>query len=235
MHNCELSRRNFINLALDEVPTARTTQLLAELNGCAACQAEYATLRSTLHVSNQALRSTLPAEEFWPAYRTRLHAKLLARTAQQIESEHYVFSAPSAGASLSSRLLLALRTMATASVRLPVPAAFALLLLFGVSIFVVRAREQVITTQSTPVAVVETRTVEVPVIQEKVVTRVVYVEKQGHRSPNGLERTGTPGVDNLATTGLNPPAGSALSLVGFKPTDQVKLTIIKGSYKDDKR
>jgi hypothetical protein len=28
---------------------------------------------------------------------------------------------------------------------------------------------------------------------------------------------------------------TALSLVGFKPTDEVKLTVIKGSYKDEKR
>ena len=236
MHNCKLTRSSFIELALSEVEPQRATQLLAELNDCSACHEEYESLRSTLHVSNQALRSAVPGEEFWPGYRTRLHSKLLASPTQQLASTGERPSASAATVSLGSQLWLALRTLATTSVRVPVPAALALLLVFGVFVFVLRAREQVQARPSAPVELVRTHTV-VPVIQEKIITRVVYVEKKGRRSARGAnqsDRTGVPAAPNtVAVTGSDP--ATALSLVGFKPTNEVKLTIIKGSYKDEKR
>lgn len=226
MHNCKLTRRDFIDLALDEIPGSRAKQLLAELNDCEACQVEYAALRSSLHVSNQALRSTLPAEDFWPGYHSRLQSRLLASETQRIVE---VMPLP-----LSSRALLALRRIFTTSVRVPVPAALGLILLFGASFFLVRARTRVNASPSAPVALVETKTIEVPVIQEKVVTRVVYVAKKSDRSKgggNGLDRQGFP----AALIGADPAAKTAMSLAGFKPTDEVKLTVIKGSDKDEKR
>ncbi|HEV7743363.1 MAG TPA: hypothetical protein VGO56_00065 [Pyrinomonadaceae bacterium] len=225
MHNCKLTRRDFVDLALDEIPGAKATQLLAELKDCEACQVEYAALRSTLHVSNQALRSTLPAEDFWPDYHSRLQSKLFASGIQRVDEVLPL--------SLSSRAWLALRTLFTTSVPVPVPAALGLILLFGASVFLVRARTQVNARPSAPVALVETKTREVPVIQEKVVTRVVYVEKKGERSRSGMNRANRNEVPEAAT-GSN-AAKTALSLVDFKPTEEVKLTVIKGSYKDQKR
>ena len=224
MHNCKLTRRNLIDLSLDEITGAKATQLLAELNECGTCQVEYAALRSTLHVSTQALRSTLPAEDFWTGYHSRLQAKLFASETQRIEE---VAALP-----FGTQAWLAVRTIFTTSVRVPVPAALGLMLLFGASFFLVRARTQVNASPSAPVALVETKTIEVPVIQEKVVTRVVYVEKKSDRSKgrvNGLDRF------PAALTGADPAAKTAMSLAGFKPTDEVKLTVIKGSYKDQKR
>lgn len=235
MHNCKLTRSSFIDLVLAELPPARLTDLLTELDNCPTCQEEYAALRSTLHVSNQALRSVLPGEEFWPGYRDRLHTKLLASPTP--EMEHYSLYTRPARLPLSAQLWLALRTMATTSVRVPVPAALALMLLFGVSFFVLRARAQVNAAPPSPEALVETKTVPVPVIQEKVVTHVVYLEKKGRRSGSGanrLDRTDIPS-NGVAATGSDASARTALSLVGFKPTDEVKLTVIKGSYKDQKR
>lgn len=236
MHNCKLTRTSFIDLALGEIEPARATQLQTELNDCPGCHEEYESLRSTLHVSSQALRSAVPGEEFWPGYRTRLHAKLLTSPAPQVESAGKRSSAL-ATMSLSSQVWSTLKTLATTSVRVPVPAALALLLVFGVFFFVLRGRQRMNVTPSTPVALVNTRTVEVPVIQEKVVTRVVYVEKKGRRSAGGAsqsDRTGiTAAPDSVAVTGSNPE--TALSLVGFQPTNEVKLTVIKGSYKDEKR
>ena len=236
MHNCKLSRNSFIDLALGEIEPQRATQLQTELNDCSACHEEYESLRSTLHVSNQALRSAVPGEEFWPGYRTRLHSKLLASPSQQVASAGERPSASAATVSLGSQLWLALRTLATTSVRVPMPAALAVLLVFGVFVFVLRAREKVQAPPSAPVELVRTHTVEVPVIQEKIITRVVYVEKKGRRSASDAkqsDRTGVPTApNNVAVTGSDP--ATALSLVGFKPTNEVKLTIIKGSYKDEK-
>ncbi|HKB66750.1 MAG TPA: hypothetical protein VKC61_12915 [Pyrinomonadaceae bacterium] len=239
MHNCKSSKNSFIDLTLGEIEPARAKQLQAELKDCPRCHEEYESLRSTLHVSNQALRSAVPGEEFWPGYRTRLHSKLLASPAQPVESVGERSPGLATG-SLSSQMWLTLQTLATTSVRVPVPAALALLLVFGVFFFVLRGREQVKVTPLTPVALfgteVKTETREVPVIQEKVVTRVVYVEKKIRRSviADRSDRTAIPIAPNtVAVTGSSPT--TALSLVGFKPTNEVKLTVIKSSYKDEKR
>jgi anti-sigma factor RsiW len=244
MHNCKLTRNSFVDLALDELPPARSTELLAELTDCRDCREEYAALGSTLHVSNQALRSALPGEEFWPGYRARLHAKLLAGTDQQSETAGAHSMTPVARATrpgtFGARVWLPLSTMATTYVRVPIPAALGVLLLFAAFFVVQRWRGPVNATTSTPAALVRTNTVEVPVIQEKVITRVVYVEKKDRRSARGVKHSLSvpiPGGTNngVAGMGSDPATGTALSLSGFKPTDEVKLTIIKGSYKDQKR
>ena len=214
MHNCKLTRRSFIDLALDEVSPASSLQLPAELKDCQACQDEYAALRSTLHVSNQALRSVLPGEEFWSGYHTRLQSKLLAAPQQVNAGEEH--SLPHL--SLSSQLWLALRAMATTSLRVPLPAALALMLLVGASFLVLRSRRPANVTPATPVALVETHTVQIPVIQEKVVTRVVYVEKKGRRSASRANP-----LDRRETSAGDPAARTALSFVGFKPTDTLLI------------
>jgi|SRR6185437_11566997 len=239
MHNCKSTKNSFIDLALGEIEAARARQLQAELKDCPGCYEEYESLRSTLHVSNQALRSAVPGEEFWPGYRARLHAKLLTSTAQPVQSAGAL-----ATGSLRSQMWLALKKLTTTSVRVPMPAALALLLVFGVFLFVLRARAQVDVAPLTPVTLigteVKTETREVPVIQEKVVTRVIYVERKGRRSARGADRSDRTAIPNApntvavtAVTGSNP--ATALSLAGFKPTNEVKLTVIKGSYKDDEK
>lgn len=234
MHNCKLTRNVLIDFALGEMPPAQTSELLAELKTCAACQAEYATLRNTLHVSQQALRSALPAEEFWPGYHARLQAKLIQHL--QEDSDPALSTVQPVRLSFSSRLWIGLGKMATTSVRVPLPAALAMMLLVGIFFFSMRARGQANVTPPTPLASVATRTVQVPVIQERVVTQVVYVEKKGRRSKGAAGSPGSPDrpANPIATTGSDASGKTAMSLVGFKPTDQVKLTIIKGSYQDEK-
>lgn len=232
MHNCKLTRSSLIELALDELQPAQKEQLLAELQDCAACHEEYTTLRNTLRVSGQALRSALPAESFWSGYHARL--------SEQIEksSDQHSSSVQPAQLSGASRLWDGLWQIATTSVRIPFPVAAALILLIGIStFFAVRSRGQV-NALALAQSRVETRTVEVPVIQEKVVTRVVYVEKNRRRPQSDgrqLARAKTPrGANRVARAGANTDGTTAISLAGFKPTDQVKLKIIKGSYRDEK-
>ena len=237
MHNCRLTRDVLIDFTLGEMSPAQTSELLAELNDCAACQAEYATLKNTLRVSEQALRATLPAEEFWPGYHARLQGKLIQHLQQA--SNPASSSVHPARLSFSRQLWIGLRKMATTSVRVPVPAALAMMLLASVLFFSLRSQGQGNVTPPTPTASVETRTVEVPVIQERVVTQVVYVEKKARRpsGPSGLPGSLDREVRNAANATANGAEASgktAMSLVGFKPTDQVKLTIIKGSYQDEK-
>ena len=269
MHNCRLTRRGLIDHVLDEMPPAEASQLLAELNDCAACREEYATLRNTWRLSGQALQSALPAENFWPGYHARLHGKLIAL---QEDNERASPSPQPVRQSLNSSLrlrfwiaavtqaargaqlagpagvLISLRSMgrklATTSVRVPVPVvALALMLLFGVTVLALRshgpleAEEPAKSTQSNQLASVETRMVQVPVIQEKVVTRVVYVEKKTSESRGAshqLDREELNAANRFAGGGSDASRQMAMSLSGFKPTDQVKLTIIKGTYQDEK-
>jgi hypothetical protein len=245
MHNCRLTRNGLIDLALDEMPSAEAKQLLAELNDCAACREEYATLRNTWRVSGQTLRSVLPTEGFWPGYHARLQAKLIHHL--QEDNEKASSSLQPAQQLLDSPLWLrtwiAAWKLAKTSVRVPVPVALALMFLFVLSVFALRAggtlvpREPVNATPSNQLASEETRMVQIPVIQERVVTRVVYVEKKGSRSRGSskrLDREGLTAANRLARVGSDASGKTIMSLAGFKPTDQIKLTVIKGSYQDEK-
>ena len=86
-----------------------------------------------------------------------------------------------------------------------------------------------------PVTAVETRTIEVPVIKETVVTRVVYVAKNRRLNPAQPEPGRTRSLSGATARLPNEAANkTAVDLAGFRPTDQVKLTIMKGSYHDQK-
>ena len=230
MHNCKLTRRSLIELAMNELPPSRATQLLTELKDCAGCQDEYFSIRSVLRTSGQALQSTLPAESFWAGYHARLSTRL-----ENYSSFHQPVQSPPA-----LRFWTRLRQIVTASVRIPVPAAAALMLLIGVfGFFAVRSRGQVAVVTPTPASLAPLtviKTIEVPV--EKTVTRVVYVEKPRRRSPGNdrpLDRSESPNVANrVANSRANTEGITAMSLIGFKPTEQVKLKVVKGSYRDEK-
>jgi anti-sigma factor RsiW len=234
MHNCKRTRKVLIDLVLGEMPPAQTRELLAELNDCAECQAEHAGITSALRVSRQALRSAWPTEEFWPGYHARLQDRLKG-IINEANNSHLSPAEPVV-LSFRSRLRAVLGVMTTSSVRVPVPAALAVLLLVGVLSFSARSRGQSNVTQATPLVAVETRTVHVPIIQEKVITQFVYVEKKRQRHKN----VESPVYANLNTADVTAAATSAangktrFSLVGFKPTDQVNLTIFKGTYQDEK-
>jgi anti-sigma factor RsiW len=244
MHNCKLTRNGLVDLALDEVPSAEAEQLLSELNGCSSCREEYAALRNTWRISGQALQSALPTEEFWPGYHARLKSKLSQHMNQVVEQDSQEAPQPSLNLLLGLRVwgAVVMQTaslgslgwkLVTTSVRVPVPVALALVFLFGVVVLSLAGRASISPGEaanaipSTQLPSIETRLVEVPVIQERVVTRVVYVEKKSSRSnvsssPNR--------EDGFARAGSDTSAETALSLVGFKPTDQVNLSIIKGNH-----
>ena len=230
MHNCKLSRSSFVDLACDELPAAKSRQMLGELNDCAACREEYEVVRSTVHVSGQALRLGLPAEPSWPAYNERLRSRLVS--SGENSAAHFSAAAPMA---LTSRIWGTLTSLASSSVRVPVPAALALMLLLGAGFVVLRSRGQANAAPPTPSVTVETKTVQLPVIQEKLVTRVVYVDRTRKRGVGQAERTAASTADNSVARALPNVSGQTpLSLVDFKPTDRVKLTITRASYKDEK-
>ncbi|HMG74810.1 MAG TPA: hypothetical protein VK582_15015 [Pyrinomonadaceae bacterium] len=212
MHNCKANREALIALALN-LPD-RTQSLPAELETCATCREEYAALRNALRIADQTKQSTLPAENFWAGYHARLRQRLEAGSQSEVPSPAF-----------DKRPRTWLGNLLTSSVRVPGPLAAALLLFLVASFaFALNSRRQI----AQPIVV--TKTVEVPVpretIRERVVTRVVYRERD-RRQPSGFQA-------NAIAARRNEPAETQISLVGFKPTNEVKLTIIKGSYHDEK-
>ncbi len=214
MHNCKANRDALIAMALN--PPDRTQSLPAELETCATCREEYAALRNSLRVADQAKQSALPAEDFWSGYNARLRQRLEAGSQSAIPSPAF-----------EKRPRTRLGDLFTSSVRIPVPVAAGLLLFLVASFaFALNSRRPI----NTPPPMVVTKTVEVPVAQEtvreRVVTRVVYRERD-RRQPSRAQA-------NAIAARRTEPAGTPISLVGFKPTNEVKLTIIKGSYRDEK-
>ena len=209
MHDCKVTRERLNEL----VGGGEDAQLLNELRQCEACNAEYASLRSMLRLADQAIRAAAPADDFWPAYHARLR--------QSLESVSKV-DMPSQPAERSG-VLASLLAFFTSSVRVPVPIAAILLLVLGVTVvFAVRSRRSPVT--APPIIV--TKTVEVPVIREKTVTQVVY-RKRDRRDVASRNAN-----DKLLVPRQN--ESTLVSLSGFTPTNEVKVTIIKGSYQDEK-
>src|SRR6185436_12834064 len=175
MHNCRLTRNGLVDLALDELPSAEAEQLLSELNGCSSCREEYAALRNTWRVSAQALQSALPTEEFWPHYHARLKSNLSQHNqAVQRTSTPSLNSPPElrirdAVVMQNARLRSMAWKLVTTSVRVPVPVALALVFLFAVIVVSLAGRASIRQATNaippTQSPSVETRLVEVPVIQ----------------------------------------------------------------------
>jgi hypothetical protein len=214
MHNCKATRKKLVDLALNQT---EQRQVPAEVGQCAGCREEFASLRNALRSTEATMLLSEPVENFWPGYRERLRARLETDTQPP---------APVAPGGLGPWL----RRLANASISVPVPVALALLPVIGFSLFFMTyARpSSSVTSILTPASVI-TRTVEVPVVQEKLVTRVVYRNvRQAQRGPATPERVDE-AIDNQQ---MEPPA--VRTLEGFKPAHEAKLTIIKGSAPDEK-
>ena len=209
MHDCKATRERLNELA----GCGEDAQLLNELRQCEACNEEYASLRSTLRLADQAIRAAAPADDFWPAYHARLRQSLAS--VSKVDAPSRPAERPGVPASLLAFF--------TASVRVPVPIAAILLLVLGATIvFALRSRRSPVTVP--PIFV--TKTVEVPVIHEKTVTQVVY------RGRDRREVASRKASADLMVQRQNERA--PVSLSGFTPSNEVKLTIIKGSYQDEK-
>jgi len=222
MHNCKRTKTALLEMAVSKTPPDQNGSLWAELEQCDTCREEYESVRNALRVTDQAMQFALPAENFWPDYQARLHQRLEGASKFGLSKQP-----PRAG------VFVWLGKFVTASVRVPVPLAATVVVLFVFSvIFTVYSRNALRAEPATSSPSVITKTVEVPVIRERTVT--VYVERN-RRTPRHTprpEETERKALTTLARRQreTNPP----VSLVGFKPADEVKLTIIKGSYRDDK-
>jgi len=212
MHNCKTTKEHITELLLNGAQTQP-----AELLECIECSSEFESLKETLRISRRQIEAAVPGETYWNGYHARLRNRL-------VESGN-VHSSNSQKGSAGTWL----RRMITASIRVPVPVGAALLMAFALSlIFFSRRSVKVSPPPSAPTVSVVHVPVEVPVMQEKVVTKVVYREsKRKAPSPNVNQGVDDPSL--AKSQKVNVP-----SLIGFKPTDEVKLTVIKGGSPDEK-
>lgn len=200
MHDCKETKEKLTELLLDGVNCRSDEVLSAELRSCTDCRNEFEALNSTLRITTRSRELAAPAEDYWTSYHAKLRQKLL--NINSVNESH--------GPSLVQRFF-------TFSIPVPAPVAVALILACAifVPVWIRAARKQPAQTPSVVHVPVEVR-VEVPVIQQKVVTRVVYRDRQTSKRTSNAE----PKVEN--------------TFAKFKPSDEVKLTVIKGGYSNEK-
>lgn len=210
MHNCRDTKERLTELALDGAV------LPAELSKCDDCSAEFEALNATLRVAAQLRENVAPPEDYWIGYHALLREKLSRAKAQPRRKEEVV--------PLFAPLRLCVRAgvrFFKSSVPVPVPLGIAIIILLSVlGLFALRKSPA----QPQNPVIVQVP-VEVPVIQEKTVTQVVYRDRRRTSKPS----------KRIAPTAENTFARSQpINLNGFKPTDEVKLTVIKGGVPNEK-
>jgi len=203
MHNCKDTKERLIELALDQAA------LPAELRQCDECRAEFEALSVTLRATTR-LRQKVVLPN---GYHARLRERLFLAKAQRKQRREEEFTP----------FLAALRLFVKSSVPVPVPVGIAVILLLSLlALFAIRQRTA--PPQSPTVVHVP---IEVPVIQEKTLTQVVYRDRRRTSKPS--KRTAISPAPESTFARSQP-----INLDGFKPTDEIKLTVIKGGAPNEK-
>jgi hypothetical protein len=216
MHNCRETKEQITEFVLDGADRRADEVLLAELRACAECREEFNALNATLRVTTRLREISAPSETYWSGYHEKLRHKL-------VDSQRIQSISPSWFARVFN-----------ATVPVPVPVAAALVIacavLIPIAIRAARQQSQPQTPSIVHVPVVQ----EKPTIQEKIVTRVVYRDR---RAPaRNAKRVVDPSTTESTFARSQKPQNVEIpaTLIGFKPTEEVKLTIIKGGPQNEK-
>ena len=208
MHNCKDSKEALMEAALQcRLP------IPDKFVDCPRCREEFDSLRGAMQMTDVALQLVQPRENFWVGYEARLRRRL-ANDEQ-----------PASRSRLRTSVSL-LRGLATASVPVPAPLALAVLGLVVFSIFFLLPSRTIF--NATPVTsqpMIVNRRIEVPLIQEKLVTRVVYRDRPAAKQTARAPLRGESAM--VATRRGQTPATQSLD--GFAPVREARLTVIKGS------
>jgi len=215
MHNCREIKERLTETVLDG---QSDELLLAELNTCSACRAEFEALNATLRMTKRLSEASVAAESYWSGYHDRLREKL---SHAKVRRRRVNTGASFAPLRLCARMFL---------FPVPVPLGLAALIIcVPLGVFAIRTARK----PEAPAPVVVRVPVEVPVLQEKVVTRVVYRDRYlASRSSKRANRDSR--VESTFARSQKPRTEDIPSLTGFKPTEDVKLTVIKGGFPNEK-
>lgn len=233
MHDCQATRARLIDLIFGEA--AGGDALRAEALSCADCAAEYRALAETLRSFDRAAEEARPAEEFWPRY----HARLARRVAAAAHEASPNFADDERAGTSPPVAWLGRALAAKWSVPAPVAVAALLLILCLTPLALRSSSTNVAPSQQgndpAPAAgePPPVRTIEVPVVQEKIVTRTIYVGRAARRKARAA-RTGDVPLASGSSPALAQPTPPRDTLTGFQPAGDVKLRVIKGSYEDER-
>jgi len=231
MHDCEATRARLIDLIFGEARDADA--LRAEVRSCADCAAEHRALSETLRAFDRAAEDARPSEGFWPQYHARL-----ARRIDAAESEAALTRTASVRASSPAAWLgRALR----AKWRVPAPVAVAALVLIACLTPLALRRSPAAVAPAerekhgaTPAGEPpQVRTIEVPVVHEKIVTRTIYVARPARKTTRAVP-TGEARLAASPPSTRDEPAPGRDTLTGFRPAGDVRLRVIKGSFEDER-
>ena len=179
--------------------------LPADVSRCVECRAEFEALNATLRATAR-LRDTVMLPN---GYEARLRDRLFHANAQRRKDRRKEEFAP-----LFAPLRLCVRTV-------PVPLGVVVILLF---LLLFAFRPSVAPSQNPIVVHVP---VEVPVVQGKTVTQVIYRDRRRTSKPSKRAAIAPAPQTTFARS-------QPINLDGFKPTDEVKLTVIKGGIPNEK-
>ena len=219
MHNCREIKEQLNELVLNN------EVLPAELSTCGECRAEFEALNATLRMTKRLYETAAPPEAYWTSYHAQLRLKLTSPAKAQRRNEDLLAS--------FAFLFAPLRLFAKKSIRVPLPLAIAVIIAcFALSVFAFRATQHPNVLVQSPVIVQVP--VEVPVVREKTVTQVVHRDRKprfrSSKQPvNGPKPETTFARSQKLSNEDIPP-----SLTGFKPTEEIKLTVIKGGFPNEK-
>lgn len=223
-HDCRQTQDKLVDLMFDELDFATRARVRAEVEACAGCSAQYRSFAASLDACDEASAALTPRESYWPRYHDAL-GRRLALAAADVTTETVPFW---------KRLL-------STSIRVPAPLAAAAMLLFvassilALTLLARPAPEPVVL--AAPLSPRESdapqiKFIEVPVVQEKIVTQVIYVPRRstsnGDNSRRQLSRENLAGVNSPKASSPNATTPGA-NLSGFKPAGEMNLRIIKGS------
>jgi hypothetical protein len=227
MHDCKLTRARFTEVALDGADARSDEILSAQLRSCPACTEEFATLKKDLRTASALIEKTMPPEKYWIGYHERLRQKLTDFRVDQLEAQ--VLFPPTPIRQPMSKL----KKVLMSSIPVPVPVFVTFIL--GFAIFFMFGANAGQPVASTPTFATVPMPVVIPTVEERVVTRVVYRDR---RRPIVSKKTNQ--GPHVPAGGISVAASSAAEketpegLIGFKPLDEIKLTVIKGGYQDEK-
>ena len=240
MHDCLQTQDSLIDLVFDELDGATRSRLLSEIDACASCGAEYRSLTETLDTCDEASAAMLPRESYWPRY----HAALSRRLHDAATGEVQLNNGWAQPQQEQQQRVPFWRRLLTTSIRVPAPlAAAGVLLLVAVSVFALSlvarsAPEPVVLAapdSSQGAAAPQIKFIEVPIVEEKIVTQTIYVPRRNNsgeaitaRRPSARENLAGAGRQN-STAPEAAAAAPRANLSGFKPAGEVNLRIIKGS------
>lgn len=221
MHDCRTTEGRLVDLIFDELGADERRRLLAELDACAGCLEEYRSIAGTLSAFDEAGETALPGESYWHNYHAALGLRLRPAAASVTEGR-----APFWRRAFAARLTL------------PAPAAAVIALALLVSsVMALRPRTTAAPSPAArPQAAAATQPTQVqpapPVVVEKVVTRVVYVERRrrGKREARRDEPALAAGREKESVQG---GLFTRANLTDFQPANELKIRVIKRSNSDE--